>query len=194
MDSFAGIRVGDRVDVRLTYDDYAALPNDGRRYQLIEGDLVVTPAPTISHQRISRNLQHIIVTQVKSQRLGAVFDAPVDVILAGDTVVQPDILFVSRARQEIIAERGVEGAPDLVVEILSDSTRTLDRTTKMRLYARAGVQETWLIDPGAETLEVFELEAGAYVLRAALKRGETHHSAMLGGLDVLLDDIFAPDA
>ncbi len=181
------------MDARLSYDDYPALPNDGRTYQLLEGDLFVTPAPKTSHQRISRNLEFILHAHVKQRRLGAVYDAPVDVILGENTVVQPDILFVERERLKLVSERGIEGGPDLIVEILSPASRAVDRTTKMHLYAQAGVREYWIVDPDAKSLEVFALDAGSYVLEAALRQGETHRSALLADLDVSLEEVFAPD-
>src|SRR5712692_9156889 len=90
----SAVKVGDRVDIHLTYEDYCALPDDGRGYQLLEGELVVTPAPTTTHQRVASNLEMVLRQHVRQRRLGAVYRALVDVILAEDTVVQPDILFV----------------------------------------------------------------------------------------------------
>ncbi len=136
--------VGDVVSPQLTYEDYCQLPPDGRRYQLVEGELFVTPAPATAHQRVSRNLEFVLIGHVKEHKLGVIYDAPIDVILDNQTVVQPDILFVSRERIELVSDRGIEGAPDLVVEILSPRTQKIDRTTKLRVYARAGVQHIWL--------------------------------------------------
>ncbi len=179
--------------MKLTYEDYCALPNDGRRYQIVEGDVSATPAPASSHQRISANLEMIIRQHVKKNRLGAVYDAPIDVILDDHNILQPDILFVRKDRLGIVNERGVEAGPDLVVEILSPSTRRLDRTDKMRIYARHGVAEYWLVDPQARTLEVFALVEGVYLLRAALTEPEVHRSDLLGGLEIPLSEVFAPD-
>ncbi len=111
----------------------------------------------------------------------------------GGVLGAPDILFIGRHRMELVSERGIEGGPDLIVEILSPTTRAVDRTTKMHLYAQAGVREYWIVDSDAETLEVFALDAGAYVLAAALRNGETHRSALLEDLDVALEEVFAPD-
>jgi len=186
-------KVGERVDVRLTYEDYAALPDERGRYQLIEGDLFVTPSPSTGHQRVSRNLGLVLAAFVKEHRLGAVFYAPIDVIVSRDTVVVPDIVFLGRDRMHLVSERGIEGGPDLVVEILSPKTRRMDRITKMRLYANAGVREYWLVDPKAQTIEAFALERGAWVLRAALAEREVLTSALLPGLEIALGDVFAPD-
>jgi Uma2 family endonuclease len=122
--------------VVLNYRDYAALPNDGRRYEIHEGELSVTPAPSPKHQIVSANLVRALDTHVRSRRLGLVLYAPLDIILSDTTVVQPDIVFVATERAGQISERGIEGAPTLVIEILSPSTTETDRHTKLQLYAR----------------------------------------------------------
>jgi Uma2 family endonuclease len=189
----AMVKVGEAIELSLTYEDYAALPDDGRRYQLLEGEIDVTPTPSTRHQRISRNLEFLILLHINEHQLGALYHAPIDVILAEDTVVQPDILFVARERMSIVSERGIEAAPNLVVEILSRRTRRTDRTTKMRLYGRAGVQECWLVDADAQTVEVFALREGQYVLTAAQSGDETLHSDVVSGLTIPLRTIFADD-
>jgi len=105
----------------LTYEDYRALPEDGRRYELLEGEIQISPSPSTRHQRISRNLEVLLHLHVQQHGLGEILDAPVDVILDRGTVAQPDLLFVSTPRLAIISERGIEGPPDLAVEILSES-------------------------------------------------------------------------
>lgn len=186
-------RIGERIDPHLDYEDYCALPEDGRRYQIIGGALDVTPAPTSTHQRISRNLEFLLFDHVRRNRLGAIFYAPVDVILANDTIVQPDIVFVSREHLSRVAERGIEGPPDLVVELLSPRTRRLDRTTKMRVYAQFGVPECWIVDPEAKTFEIFKLTAGAYVLVQAASGEESVRSELFPDLTIALPPLFAPD-
>jgi len=190
----SGYKVGDRVDLHLTYEDYCALPEDGRRYQIIEGDLDVTPVPSTKHQRVSRNLEFILVDHVRRHRLGEILDAPVDVILASDTVVQPDIVFVASERSSLVTERGIEGPPDLVVEILSPKTRRTDRIAKMRAYARFGVRECWIVDPDEQSLEVFSLAGGSYVLARAACGSEKVRSDLFPELTLALDELFAPGA
>jgi Uma2 family endonuclease len=185
--------VGQRVEPHLTYEDYCALPEDGRRYQLIEGDLDVTPAPSTTHQRVSLNLEFILTDHIRRHRLGAILHAPIDVLLAPDTVLQPDIVFVARERLSIITERAVEGPPDLVVEILSPNSRRVDRTAKMRVYARFGVRECWLVDPEAQSFELLSLNGGAYVLAQAASGDETASSDLFPGLTLALDQLFAFD-
>lgn len=148
--------------VRLTYEDYAALPDDGRRYELHEGELSVTPAPGTDHQDTLGNLFVIIRGHVRARGLGRVFVAPVDCILADITVVQPDIVFVAAARLPVISRRGIEGAPTLAVEIISPSTGAIDRRRKLQLYARYAVPCYWIVDPPAKTIEAYHLTEGQY--------------------------------
>lgn len=146
----------------LTYKDYEALPADGRRYEIHEGELAVTPAPSPDHQRISSALNTILKAHVLAHRLGEVFYAPVDVILDETTVVQPDLVYVDPPRLGLVTARGIEGPPALVVEILSPSTALLDRSAKRQLYGRHGVPHYWLVDPETRTVEALTLAEGAY--------------------------------
>ncbi len=174
----------------LTYEDYAAIPNDRNRYEILEGDLFVTPAPTSQHQRVSRNLQFAIHQFAKQHGLGEVFDAPIDLILEATTVAQPDLVFVSRARWSIVTIRGIEGQPDLVVEILSPTTARTDQTTKARVYARYRIPHYWIVDPEARVLEAYELSGDVYHL-AARAIGESDFSpALFPGLTIPLADIW----
>jgi Uma2 family endonuclease len=148
--------------VRLNYEDYAELPDDGRRYELHEGELSVTPAPGTSHQAILRNLLVMLHSHVDARGLGEVFPAPVDCILENITVVQPDIVFIETARRSVLTERGIEGPPTLVVEIVSPSTTGIDRRRKLQLYARYAVPYYWIVDPPARTIEAYQLTQGQY--------------------------------
>jgi Uma2 family endonuclease len=147
----------------LTYADYAALPDDGRRYELHAGELSVTPAPGTRHQTVILKLVTILHRHVDECGLGRVFVAPTDCILSDHTVVQPDILFVARDRLAIVTERAVEGAPTLVVEVLSPSTAGADRGRKRAFYAAHGVGYYWTVDPGTQVVEAERLVAGAFV-------------------------------
>jgi Uma2 family endonuclease len=150
--------VGELQKIILTYDDYVHLPNDGRRYEILEGELFVSPSPVTKHQRISRNLLAILHQHTYQHKLGEVFSAPTDVVLSRTNVVQPDLLFVSNDRKKIITEKNIQGGPDLMVEILSETSEEQDRVAKKQIYARHGVKEYWLIDPDTETLEVYKLD------------------------------------
>lgn len=155
--------------VILTYKDYEVLPADGRRYEIHEGELSVTPAPSPQHQRILGNLNEILRQHVKARGLGEVFFAPIDCILGETTIVQPDLIYLDAARLSLVSGRGIEGAPTLVVEILSPSTTLIDRNAKRQLYRRYGVPYYWIVDPEARTIEAYSLSEGEYqlVMRAA---------------------------
>jgi len=156
----------------LTYEDYAALPNDGNRYEILEGELAVTPAPSTKHQTASGNLFFLLTQHIKANDLGKLFHAPVDLILESTSVLQPDLLFVAKARQNIITDRAIEGAPDLVIEILSPTTSRSDRVTKAQIYARHKVPAYWIVDPEQEAVEVYLLNVDSYRLAVTLQ-GET---------------------
>jgi Uma2 family endonuclease len=148
----------------LTYSDYAALPDDGRRYELHWGELSVTPAPGTRHQGAIVVLITLLHEHVRARGLGKVFVAPTDCILSNVTVVQPDILYIATDRLATISERGIEGAPTLVVEVLSPSTARLDRDRKMKLYAEHGVPYYWIVDPESRSVEAYALTGTAYAL------------------------------
>jgi Uma2 family endonuclease len=158
------------VRTKLVYDDLRDRPEDGRRYELLEGDLLVTPAPSPLHQRVSKRLQRMLEGYFESRGLAEVFDAPLDVILAQQDVVQPDLVVVSDAAQ--ITARAVEGAPLMVVEILSESTERMDRNRKASRYAALGVAHYWIVDPGTRAIECYRLEQGGYHPVAAARHGE----------------------
>lgn len=150
----------------LTYSDYAALPDDGRRYELLQGELSVTPAPGTRHQRAIIALGSRLYEHVRVRGLGEVLVAPTDCILSDVTVVQPDILYIATDRLSIISERAIEGAPTLVVEVLSPSSARLDRDRKLTLYAAHGVPYYWIVDPESRSIEAYTLTGVAYVLAA----------------------------
>ena len=174
----------------LTYEDYCALPNDGRRYEILEGELAVTPSPSRAHQRVSGNLFVILYTHVRERGLGEVFHAPFDVILEKTSVVVPGLLFVSRDRLGIVTDRGVEGAPELIVEILSSGTVQRDRVEKAQLYARHGVPHYWLVDPEARAIEAFELVEGQYRRTARLAGEATFVPSLFPGLAIPLSTLW----
>lgn len=150
--------------VVLTYKEYEALPADGRRYEIHEGELSVTPAPSPQHQMISRNLFLILHTHVKAKEIGETLYAPLDVILSDTSIVQPDIVYLDPTRLGAISRRGVEGPPTLAVEVLSPSTTLIDRVTKPQIYARHGVPFFWLVDPEGRMIDAFVLGPQGYSL------------------------------
>jgi Uma2 family endonuclease len=144
----------------LTYRDYEALPADGRRYELHDGELSVTAAPGLPHQRLVGELFVVLRRHVQAHRLGEVFVSPVDCILSDTTVVQPDVVYLEAARSSLGSSRGIEGAPTLAVEIISPSSARIDRSTKRQLYARYRVPYYWIVDPEARSIEAYSLSEG----------------------------------
>jgi Uma2 family endonuclease len=142
----------------LTYEDYVLLPNDRNRYEILEGELTVTPAPSTKHQTASGNLFVLLAHYIKERDLGKLFHAPIDLILESTSVLQPDLLFVSKARQHIITDRAVEGAPDLVIEILSPTTSRTDRNQSPNLCAP---QCPSLLDRGSRAGSYRDLSPGS---------------------------------
>jgi Uma2 family endonuclease len=149
---------------KLTYADLVATPADGKRYEIIDGKLYVNASPSTYHQQVSRRLQYQLYTQIELTGRGQVIDAPMDVLLGVNDIVEPDLIVILQARRAIIKEPNIQGAPDLLVEILSPSTRGVDRGEKRRLYERSGVPEYWLVDPETNTVDQLVLERGRYGL------------------------------
>lgn len=176
-------RVPDRLPpAKLTYEDYVGLPDDGRRYEILDGELEVSPAPAPRHQRVLLNLLRIVDRHVEERELGHVYVAPIDVILAPTTIVQPDFVFVAAGRESIVTERAIESPPDLAVEILSPWSDRRDRVAKAALYARYRIRHYWIADPGARTLETYEAEGAEYRL-------VTRHEGAVGVRTTLFPDL-----
>ena len=176
---------------KWTYDDWARLPNDGTRYEVIDGELYMTPPPSVPHQFAIANLLDAMSTFVRARRLGYVLPAPLGVRLPTQPVpFEPDIVFVSTARKTIIGKEYIEGVPDLVVEILSPSNWMYDRREKFNLYQSSGVPEYWIVDYRAKTVEVFVLEEDEFTLIGKWGVGETASSRVLSGFQVAVADIF----
>lgn len=162
---------GKVVTVKLMYADLEALPEDGKRYELHEGEVFVSAAPGLEHQDFSSDLYVEMREHVTPKGLGKVYQA-IDVYFREDTVYTPDLVFVTTARAHIRTRRFVRGAPDIIVEIVSPSTEARDRGVKFQDYARYGVHEDWIIDPLKRMAEVFVLRDGRYELLG--KFGEKH--------------------
>ncbi len=181
----------DRVkEQQVTYDIYASMPDDGMRYEVLDGVLeAMSPSPTATHQTIIGEL-YLVMQRCKSEYL--VYLAPLDVILSPKNVLQPDLLLVHRSRANIVTERGVEGAPDLVVEILSPSSRARDKVVKMKIYAKHGVPEYWVIDTGARILERYVLtDAGLYELRDLFEEKDAVASDKLPCASFVVGELFS---
>jgi Uma2 family endonuclease len=176
-----------------TYEDYARLPDNGFRYEVINGELFMSPAPNPSHQTIVGEIFFVLMKLTKEQNLGRVLAAPIDVVLGEiGTPVQPDIIFIQQERLDIIGERKINGAPDLVVEVLSPGTEQHDRQKKYKLYATAEVKEYWLVDPKSCTIEVHVLRGQAYAPLGTFGPDETIQSELLPDLQLAVSEICQP--
>ncbi|MGD0622831.1 MAG: Uma2 family endonuclease [Thermacetogeniaceae bacterium] len=182
------IRLGER-EAACTYEDYCKLP-EGAPYQLIGGQLVMTPAPGTYHQLISGKLEHLLMSFNDEKNAGVVLDAPVDVYLGESETYQPDIVFIGRDRKEIIEPGRINGSPDLVVEILSPSTAYYDLRKKFKVYEKSGVKEYWIVDPEEKSVQVFILSNGRFALDQEVGMGAAAHSRLLKGFAVDLESIF----
>ena len=173
----------------VTYDDYARLP-EGAAYQLIQGELIMAPAPLPTHQDTVGNIFVALTNFAHSRKIGRVFVAPIDVYLGPGDTLQPDVIFISRERFAIIGEKKVEAAPDLVVEVLSPGTAYYDLKKKKRLYEQAGVREYWVVDRLDKSVEVFVLEKHAFTLLQRIEGEGCVVSHILPGLNLDLSDVF----
>ena len=183
------MRTGNVTEKKYTYADYLLI-EDEKRYEIYEGELIMVPAPATKHQKISWKIEFIMGGFVEENKLGDIFHAPTDVVLAEDVIVQPDILFISKERGDIIKPQAVMAPPDLVVEIASPSTTYYDTVKKRGLYQRFGVKEFWLVFPEEKAIEVMTLEEGIYREFASAKGSGKVKSKVLAGLDVDLMEVF----
>lgn len=199
--SYTGVVVAPRADIvpasppargrRWTYAEYAKLPNDGRVYQILEGELVVSPAPNTLHQMVVVAFVATLVPHVRRGRLGRVLAAPVDVLLGKYSVVQPDVLFVARRRAAVVRRPNVRGAPTLAIEVVSPSSQRTDRVRKLSLYARFALPHFWLVDPAEKWLQEFVLVRGAYRIRTSIAGDDAVFApALFPGLRIRLGDLW----
>ncbi|HYM61817.1 MAG TPA: Uma2 family endonuclease [Thermoanaerobaculia bacterium] len=180
------------ASTKVTYEDYAAFPEDGLRHEIIDGEHCVTPAPNMRHQAISGELFYALRTYLERNPIGKVFSTPCDVVLSDLDVVQPDVLYIANERKQIMTEKNVRGAPDLVIEIISDSTRRTDEITKRNLYERFGVAEYWVVDPVVDTVKIYRLTGNRFEVAAEVT-GEAKgrlESPLLPGLSVEVAVVF----
>jgi Uma2 family endonuclease len=172
------------VRVRFKADDIWDVPDDGKRYEVIDGELYMTTAPDLDHQRPSGNLFGFIWSYLRVHPVGEIYSAPVGLILDDENGLQPDLVYVSQERAGILTRRVIRGTPDLVVEVLSPSTAARDRGVKLRRYAAAGVPHYWLVEPATRTLEAYRLGEGGYILAGTFGPGDTFRPALFPGLEI----------
>lgn len=184
--------VRDTARRKLTYEDYLGLPEDGNRHEILDGEHYVTAAPYLRHQGVVVELTSWIAPFVRRHRLGQFYVAPVDVLLSRHDVVQPDLFFLSNERLPLLTEKNVQGAPDLVIEILSPATRRRDEGIKLETYERFGVREYWLVDPERRTVRIYRRTGDSLRKEAdlAAAAGDRLATPLLPGLEIPLADIF----
>jgi Uma2 family endonuclease len=175
--------------VRFLASDIWDAPDNGKKYEVIDGDLYVSPAPDWEHQEQLSNLVYFVKHWVKTNRLGRMVTAPTGVVLDDENGVEPDLLFISHERANIIQKRGVFGAPDLIGEVLSPSTEARDRGLKLRRYAAAGVKHYWILDTAGPRIEERVLGEDGYRLVGTFGPGEVFRPTIFPGLEIPLDEI-----
>ncbi len=178
---------------KLTYQDFVQIPDDRDRHEILDGVHYVTPPSVVFHQEISANLFLLLATFVREHKLGSVLYPPIGVVLSAHDIVQPDILFVSNQRRQILTEPNIQGAPDLVIEILSPSTRRRDETLKRRRYEEGGVAEYWLVDPRRKAIRILRrLEGPGFSEAGELfaASDDTLTTPLLPGLEISVREVF----
>jgi len=176
--------------VKFTYDDYRQLPDDGKRYEIIDGELYMATSPTSNHQFIADNFLVTLSIFLKTNPIGRVVSAPLEVYFSKTNLAQPDVMFISKNRLDIIKPTQIKGAPDLVIEVLSPGTERIDRTVKLKMYAKFGVREYWMAKEKTATVEIFRLQEGKLVLVARLGKSDVLTSPLFPGLEIPLAEIF----
>lgn len=179
---------------KLTYDDYVLIPDDGQRHEIIDGEHYVSPAPSLPHQDLVTELAAWLRPFAKRNGLGRVLVAPTDVLLSKHDIVQPDLLFISKDKEASRTGTGkyIAGAPDLAIEVLSESTRRMDEEIKLDLYDHAGVLEYWTFHAARKTVRVYQRKDGRLQLAAELSAaaGDVLTTSLLPGLEIPLAEIF----
>ncbi len=172
---------------KWAYEDLLEF-DDETRYEIIDGELIMAAAPITKHQTVSKKVQNILY-KLEEKGIGTVFNAPLDVVLAENQVVQPDIIFILPENKKIIQEKGVFGPPDVVIEILSPSSAQRDRDKKYHLYERFTVKEYWIIDPLWHTVEIFILENNIYQLHSFVEGDGVARSKIIKGFEIDIQEI-----
>jgi Uma2 family endonuclease len=172
---------------KLTYADYELFPDDDRRHEIIDGEHYVTASPVTRHQRISLSLLHLIQSYLDTQPIGELFAAPFDVVLSLTDVVVPDLIYLSNDRAHLLTAKNLQGAPDLVIEILSPSTRPRDEQLKRDLYERVGVAEYWLVDPDGDFVTIYRRDAAGFLPPLRFEKDGIVTTPLLPGFELRLD-------
>ena len=177
-------------ELQFTYADYKDFPEDGKRYEILEGRLLMIPSPFTPHQRVSGNLYVCLSNHVKSKNLGVVFHPPYDVVLSEINVVQPDIIYVSKENSRIITEANIKGTPDLLIEIVSKTSKKNDEITKKMIYAQSSVKEYWIVYPESKEIKVYVESEKGYILWKKFSNNDTVSTPALPNLNLNLAEMF----
>lgn len=172
-----------------TYYDYLQMP-EGAKYQLIGGEIVEMPSPTLYHQRIVTRLSRKISNFILDNGLGEVFVAPLDVYFSDEETYQPDILVLFNESLYKMQEKYIEGAPDLIIEVLSPNTAHYDLNNKKFIYQEFGVKEYWIVDPNAKSIKIFENHSSGFILISEFSSIELLQSKLISGFEISLSEIF----
>ncbi|GIX42101.1 MAG: hypothetical protein KatS3mg129_1834 [Leptospiraceae bacterium] len=177
---------------KLTYKQYFTIKDD-KRYELIEGKLLMSPAPNTKHQRIIRKLLRLIENCLINKKIkGEVFLSPIDVVFREDIVLQPDIVYITEERKDIIKERGIFGIPDLVIEVISPGSEKRDIVDKKRIYEESKVKEYWIVFPNEEFIEVLEYDekGNRYKEIGVYNKEKELESKVIKGLKIKVKEVF----
>ncbi len=178
------------TSVKYIYSDLLTVPEDTNRYEIFEGELIVTPSPIRIHQVVVKNLTYFFESYLRTNKIGELCVAPFDVYFDEGTVMQPDLMFISDERKHIVEEKRIVGSPDLIVEVLSEGTEERDRGYKFRRYAKENVREYWIVDPEKQTVEIYENAETGYLLSGKYSGNNEIHSVFFPGLKCKAADIF----
>jgi Uma2 family endonuclease len=180
------------TSTKMTYEDLLLLPEDGLRHEIIDGEHYVNASPITRHQRVSHRLILAIGNYLEEHPIGELFHAPLDIVFSQFDVVEPDLLYISNERRDIVTTRNIQGSPDLLIEILSQSNKRYDEVIKHALYERTGVGEYWIVDPVADVVRIFRLNAaGRYERAGVLSSGDILTTPLFPTLEIRLARIFA---
>ena len=187
------MKAGTPASVKYTYEDFLLFPEDGKRHEIIDGEHYVTPSPNTKHQSVSLNLTLALGNYLRHHVIGQLFIAPFDVVLSDLDVVEPDLIYFSKERADILTAQHIRGVPELVVEILSPGSHKTDELIKRKLYERFAVQEYWVVDPELDAIKVYRFTDGAFVRTAELsaEHDDALTTPLQPGFSVSLPDVFA---
>jgi Uma2 family endonuclease len=180
-----------KLKERWRYSDYIQIDDD-KRYEIIKGELLMSPAPSTKHQRIIFNLLFLLGSVIKKSNRGKIFPAPIDVVFSEEDVLQPDIVYVSEKNQEIIQERGIFGVPDIVIEVINSGSERRDLLEKKRIYEEYKVKEYWIVFPREEFIEIWEYkeELSRYVERGVYTKEKELENGVIDDCKLKVKEIF----